>query len=244
MIHIRSAFALFALLFALLTGQARGDGLFYQLPKDGESIKYDMTFAMQVGEQQVTMTGSMVMAAVGTVDVETEKEKGKVKARWIEFDFRFTDPTGQEQRTVVKVLIPEKDLKPGKEIISKRIRGWIRERADAEVEKLDDNDLGPLPAFLSGPLTDAKELEPETIKTGLGELKCKVVTGSTSFKENNRDASVVFTNLLHDKAPFGVVKSTMAYSSTANGVNQNRGTITLIAAETGKNYKSALPDAK
>jgi hypothetical protein len=113
---------------------ALADGLLYQMPKDGAWVKYDMTMDMQAGDAVRTMTGTIRMAAVGTV-----KENDKT-FRWIEFHMVMKmpgqDDAGEERTSVAKVLIPEEQLKKGGKPMDNWARGWLKQGDDSPITAL------------------------------------------------------------------------------------------------------------
>ena len=91
---------------ALTASLARGDGLLYQLPKDGAWVSYEIDLTTDVGERQHTEKGSLRMASVGKTT-----EQGK-PCRWIEVVIEASagDLEDRYKVATVKVLIPEEHL--------------------------------------------------------------------------------------------------------------------------------------
>ncbi|MFT7640324.1 MAG: hypothetical protein ACI9G1_002065 [Pirellulaceae bacterium] len=207
------------LIFVLSSSLAWADGLIYQLPADGTSAHYELSATSTRGETVHEMTGTLQLSSVGS-----SIENG-VKCRWIEI--KMTLKRGDGVSTIVaKVLTPEKELQYGGAPYDKMLRSWVRMREGGDVVKIDDSNKGPLPGFLSGPLKEAKPLEPIVVESKFGNLNCKGVTGFTEFKEGLRDNKVVFETRLHNTAPFGVVKSKMNVTVTSTD-NQTR-TLALV----------------
>jgi hypothetical protein len=234
---------LLALLMLIsLPTAAVADGLLYQLPNDGSWVRYDMTLEMSRGGQVQKMTGEVTMMVTGTVT-----ENGKA-CRWVEFKWVQNPPPGAQQKghtTLIKVLIPEENLKTSKDPVKNRVRGWLQERADSGIEALTDDEVGPLPAFLANTLDNGKKLKAKELVTKLGKLECEGVSGSTTFEEGSKTATVTMEIRKHTKAPFGVVWAKMNYQTKRkDGPMRDRGTLTFTLAEVGKNAKSVLPDSK
>ncbi len=215
--------------FATLS--ARADGLIYQLPADGTSSEYDLEAVF--GEMK--SDGTVTISSVGKETVDGEV------CRWIEFKF-VMKLQGNERTIRAKALVPESELVKGKSPVDHVKKAWFKpeDRTPKDITDMTDNDAGPVPAFLAGPFKDSKELPAEKIKTGLGELSCKGVSGSTTFKQGRSTHTYEFTNFLNEKAPFGVAKSTMKFTSARKGGTPRGGTITLTAKKISKNAVSEI----
>ena len=247
MTHGRLGVGLLATL-ALLTfaSGARADGLLYQLPEDGSWVRFHVTMTMEHGDAEPgKMTGSLTMRSVGQETVEGDK------CRWIELEL-IPDKPGDQQappqgppHIIMKVLLPESNLQKGKEPLDHLVKGWMKEGDEEPRELKDPNSehTGPLPAFLSGPLRDVKELDKKTIDTKLGMLECPGITAHNVYKQGEATTTVEFETRLHDKAPFGVVSSKLKYDSK-RGDNEEKGTLALDLEETGQDAKSSLPDSR
>lgn len=226
---------------------AKADGLLYQLPEDGRWVRFHVNMTMEHGDAEPgKMTGSLTMRSVGQETVEGDK------CRWIEFELIPDKAEGDPQapphgppHIIMKVLLPEANLQKGKEPLERLVKGWIKEGDDEPRELKDPNSehTGPLPAFLSGPLKDVKELDKKTIDTKLGKLECDGITANNVYKQGEATTTVQFETRLHDKAPFGVVTSKMQYDSK-HGDNEEKGTLALNLDDIGQDAKSSLPDSR
>lgn len=218
----------------------RADGLVYRLPEDGAKVKYDLEFkGGRAGGEERTGTGSLTISSVGQETVDNEK------CRWIEFRMATKIGNDPGERVITsKLLIPEKhigkDKSPGENIV----RGWIRmgEGPAQELKDLKQQIAGPLAAFLTGPLKDAKDLEKAEVESKLGKLPCAGQTGTVSVEQGDAKVAVTFENRLHEKAPFGVVTAVMKFDVTRNGMTREGGTITMKLADVGTKAVSELPD--
>src|SRR5579872_1844498 len=189
------------------SSSARADGLFYKLPEDGTSARFDLDLSGGPTGTEMKSTGTLTMSSVGRV---TENDE---KCRWIEFKLVLKNQQDQERTIISKVLIPEKHLAKGKSPADHLVRGWLK-REMGEVQELNDlknPNAGPLPAFLSGPLKDAKDLEAIEIDSILGKLACAGQTGRNESEQGAIMAVAEFENRLHEKAPFGVVASKIRF---------------------------------
>lgn len=226
------------LLLAMTSSAAYADGLIHRLPEDGASVTYKLDITMARGGESKTGTGTLRVSSVGQTTVDDEK------CRWIEFTM-VMNLDGLERTIISKLLIPEKHLAGGKTPIDHVKKCWLKQD-DREVRQIDDvrgNRGGPLPVFLSGPLTDVKKLKPEVVESKLGKLTCKGTAGRLEFKQGKADSVADLETRLHDKAPFGVVTSKIKLTISREGRPQQDITMTLKLVEVGKNAKSELPDA-
>lgn len=214
----------------------RADGLLYQLPKDGAAVLFDVEMNMSRGGQERTATGTLKMSSVGT-----STENGE-KCRWIEFKVTLKIEE-RERIIVVKILVPEKNLKEGENAYGNNVRGWIRMRPDGEVVKLDDSNRSSIPAFLAGPLSDAKKLEREIVESKLGKLKCAGVTGYVEYVEGVHKKKATFETRRHTNAPFGVVSTKITFEGERDGQLEQKAVITFKLKEVSKDATSDLPDA-
>ncbi len=120
---------------------------------------------------------------------------------------------------------------------------------DRDVQPLNDIEsrlAGPLPAFLCGPLKDAKKLPKAVVESGLGKLECEGVSGYTDFKQGGDDIRISFETRLHEKAPFGVVTTRMELKRDRdrNGQQQETAALTLKLVEVGKSASTELPNSR
>lgn len=221
-------------LLVLAGTTARADGLLYQLPENGAWVKFDLEMEMERGEVKQEGGGSLRMSSVG-MSVEGDK-----KCRWIEFRLDFK--AGERKRTIVaKALVPESELKEGKDPLANRVRGWIKMQ-DRDVVELTDDKLGPMSAFMAPALTDVKELEPSAVESKLGKLSCAGLTGQTTFKEGSATNAVKLETRRHAKAPFGVVTSKMAIEILRDGEVTGAAKMNFTLSDFGDGAKSELAD--
>lgn len=215
------------------------DGLVYQLPEDGTSITFDAEMTGETGGRTQSFAGTMTMSSVGKETVD-----GKA-CRWIEFTF-VLQISDRERKISAKALVPEEELKKGKNPAEHVKKAWFLppNQEPREVADLSDTNAGPLPAFLAGPLKDQKMLPEEMVKSGLGELKCPGVSGTTSFKQGSRTHKFTFKNRLHEKAPFGVVSTEIKFTSTREGGDERGGTMKLTAKKIDTGAKSEIQPNK
>ena len=224
-------------LLAPLTASA--DGLIYQLPEDGTSLTFDWKGSFERQGQTEEMSGVFRISSVGKETVDDQP------CRWIEF--KLTMNTENRVRTIhAKVLVPESELAKGKSPIDHIRKAWYKP-GDSEPQEITDftsGRAGPLPAFLSGPLVDVQVKESVSVKSGLGEHKCKVTTGSTSFEQSGGTQKFIFTNHAHKDAPFGLIKSDIRLEMERNGAAAGSGRMTFIAKEVEKDAKPVIPNGK
>jgi len=229
--------------------ETSADGLIYQLPDDGTSVTFDLHGSFEQQGRTMTMTGTFHISSVGRETVDD------VPCRWIEFkmsvtEFRMGTKQTRQRTLRAKALIPEAELKQGKAPIDHVLKGWYKTGDDEPREITDIASgtggglAGPLPAFLCGPFKDFQKKDPATVKSGLGEYKCEVTTGSTSFQQTGTTQKYTFTNYERDSAPFGLVKSEIQIEVERNGEAAGSGTLTLVAEKVGQDAQSEIPNGR
>lgn len=216
---------------------ARANGLIYNLPADGAKAVYDMT--MESKKRNMMITGTLSISSVG------KAKAGGKDCRWIEVAMKMSF-MGQERTITAKILVPEEDLGKGKNPFKNPQKGWLwmQGRDPKQIADFSGRDAGPLPAFLAGPLSEQKKLEPKEIDTGLGKLKCAGVTGKHTYKQANNDVAIDYTTRLSDKSPFGVAHTKMNLKEMRDGNVREEVELTFTLKSVGKDAKSKLPDKK
>ncbi len=230
-------FAATVLLVTALSPTVRADGLIYQLPADGMSVRYDTdAMFMNSNGQQIMVKGTLTVSSVGQTTVNNEK------CRWIEFK-NVTKSDQGDRIIIAKCLIPEKNLGKDKSPGEHMIRGWIK-RGDMELAISDIKSPAGrmlLVWYLAPPAPNAKELDKTEIDSPLGKLECLGVTGEQEFQRDNGLLSINFENRLHEKAPFGVVSSVWKFELKNNGQVMGTGTIKMTLAEINTTALTELP---
>lgn len=233
----------------LVPVETSADGLIYQLPDDGTSITFDLHGSFEQQGRTMTMAGTLDISSVGQETVDD------VPCRWIEFkmsvtEFRMGTKQTRQRTLIAKALIPEAELKKGKAPIDHVRKGWYKTGDDEPREIIDIANgtagglAGPLPAFLCGPFKEDQKKDPVTVKSGLGEDKCEVTTGSASFGRAGAEQKYTFTNYERDSAPFGLVKSEIQIEVERNGEAAGSGTLTMVAKEVGNDAKPEIPNGR
>jgi len=231
-------FAAAVLLQTAFMQSARADGLIYQLPADGTSVRYDTEVTFVNNGQERMLTGSLTISSVGQATVDNEK------CRWIEFK-NVTKTDQGERIAIAKFLVPEKDLGKGKSPGDHMLRGWVK-RGDMEPVAVSDSKSLPgrmmLVGYLAGPAPNAKELDKVEVDGPLGKLACSGVTGDQEFQgDNGSSLSINFENRLHEKAPFGVVTAVWKFERKTNGQVMGTGSSKMTLAEVNTTALTELP---
>src|SRR5262245_57722178 len=223
---------------AVCTQAARADGLIYQLPANGASARYETETTGSFNGQERTFKGSVTISSVGEATVDGEK------CRWIEFRM-MNKRDDQERVTVLKCLIPEKDLGRGKSPGEHVLRGWIKP-GDSEPQPFTDlksaQGAGRLPGYLAGPPQNPGELDKVELDSPLGKLDCIGVTGNREIEQGNGTTRIAFENRLHEKSPFGIVTAIWKFERLMNGQVVGTGTTRMTLADTSTTALTELPD--
>lgn len=224
-------------LIAIVCTSARGDGLVFQLPKDGSFIQYqkdvDGIFETKKfnGQQLITIR------ALGEVN------EGDIACRWIEF--RFDEVDSSANYFVVKCLIPVKYFKQGENPGEHIIRAWAKAKDTSPhaVENVKEMQSTLLRGMLEGPQTNAKELDPIDVKSSLGVFSCAGVAGDYEFEfHRNGTFALHVENRHHEKAPFGVVGATWKIEWFRDGKSIGTSTTRFHLIKTGVDAVSGIPD--
>jgi hypothetical protein len=211
-----------------IPGAAQADGLLYQLPKDGSWARY------VVETPDGPIDASLTMASVGRETVDGHD------CRWIEVKLEVTNDSGTET-WVLKCLVPERHLGRGKDPLSHVVRAWHKRSADEPAMLTNLAERGILPTAIGGPLQEAAELDQEVVRSKLGELACKGITGYNEFQDGETDVRVTYRTRLNEKAPFGVVNAMITLETRANGqVTQSR-SAKVTLSDYGETALSELP---
>ena len=213
--------------------ETKADGLLHRLSEDGAWVRYIVTVRDSDGD----MTGNMILRSVGRASVEGQQ------CRWIELQFDM-----DRLKAITKLLIPETYLRSGQTPLDHLVRGWIK-LGDRATRKLDDTaDWGLLRYLLTSPLGDSKELETaEVVEWLQGRLKCAIRTGRLRLKPMSptgrcREEDVSYEVGFHEEVPFGVAIARLSIRLKRDGEWEKVSTVTIAAADAGKDARSQLPE--
>jgi len=198
-------------------------GLIDRLPPDGTWARFEQ------GDNYVTI------ASVGKMVVAGHP------CRWIEVVLE----TGGHER-IWKLLISEKLPKRGRNILEQALSIWHRGllREPRNISGMSPADeFGDLTFILTGPDQEIRPLEPQTIETKLGRFECSGWTGRQLTRFGSMEFDATFRQWMYEKAPFGVLKSEIEYSSKFNdNIRQARDSITLVEVGTGAQARISTDD--
>ena len=229
----------FLLIAPALAQPVQADGLIYQLPKDGASVKFDMELTNSRNGQDHATTGTLSVSSVG------ESTVAGTKCRWIEF--KTVVKIGERERSdFIKVLVPEQHLGKGKSPRQHIVRAWIRQE-DGEpmpVKDFEDPRAMALALYLADPPNKPGEIEKIEIDSKLGKLQCVGASGELEFKRRSGAVTFNFENRLHSKAPFGVVNCVWNFVERRDGEVFETSRMKLTLTDTGAAARSELPDSK
>lgn len=225
----------------------QADGIIHNLPQDGSWVEYFVEGKETDANDPKDVkggTGKLKISSVGTEAVDGEP------CRWLEIQGSLKDDNRtQEERFVLKLLIPEKHLKKGENPRERILRGWERVSlgdGDGDAVKLDTADPGHLAwvldILLAGPGTKTKQVEPKTIRFQKGAIECPGVTASFSYPMKVRDEvrkmPGIVTTRFHETVPFGVA----ALEIDTKEPNGDLIEINVTLNDYGDGAKTQLPD--
>jgi hypothetical protein len=146
----------------VITRDARADGLIYQLPADGTSVRYETEVTSTNNGRERMLQGSLTISSVGEATVDNEK------CRWIEFKV-VTKAERGDRITIAKFLIPETDLGKGTSPAGHILRGWLKQ-GEGELAVTPGRCPVILEPHMAGPAPNVKELEKTDVDSPLGKL--------------------------------------------------------------------------
>ncbi len=236
---MRHGLILSAILFACCTPIRGAEPQFYyKLPKDGVWCQYHVNLKIA----GVETSAPWVVASVG----------GKVhdgdKCRWLE----LRQLTGDSKKTVrvIKALIPENAFGKGKNPLAEVRSVWTKE-GDAEPKEItDDRELEIFNRFvmlaLRGPTDNIEShKDPQSIDWQKGQLKCRVITGTSDFEseESGLKAKLKHRLLTNEKIPFRLGGSKWSIDVEIFGQEvQAAAEVTIV--KTGTEARSELPNVQ
>ncbi|OHB81124.1 MAG: hypothetical protein A2Z38_10535 [Planctomycetes bacterium RBG_19FT_COMBO_48_8] len=198
-------------------------GLIDRLPPDGTWARFEQ------GDNYVTI------ASVGKMVVAGQPY------RWIEV---VLEMGGQE--LIWKLLISETLPKRSRNILEQALSIWHYglQREQRNITGMSPADeFGELTFILTGPDSEIRLLEPQTIETKLGRFECSGWTGRQLTRFGSIEFDATFRQWVHEKAPFGVLRSEIELSSKFNdNIRQTRDSITLVEVGTGAQSRISTAD--
>jgi len=237
---------MFALLVIMmfLPATAAAEGLIYQLPEDGAWVRFEVNGKgiASDGTVRVTVKGTQTIRSVGRATVNDQQ------CRWIELEtemtFQRAGGKAGKLNEVIKLLIPEKYLTKGKnprDHVLKAYKGasakTIRE---LDLKGNDAREIQSLDEVFHAPLKQISPLPATTIKTKQQSWTCEGFKG-----ESTSDGTIFRTETrINKKAPFGVVTYKYEKERRRNKKSQGMRTMEWKFVESGKDAKSAAPDAQ
>jgi hypothetical protein len=221
-----SLFAI-AVLLGVTSGPLRADGLLYQLASDGAWVKFQGELTDRSGAVRPI---EVVLKSVGRMDDVDNPQ------RWIELK-----APAEDQTQIIKLLIPEKELKEGADPIANVVRGW-RRVAGESAKGLSHGRGFWQQVLLAGALHNVQPLEKALVESKLGRLECAGLTGQATVREDDGyELALSYEVRRHPKAPFGVVACRIQCDVSKNGKPTGTTTIDLYLSDFGTDAESELP---
>jgi hypothetical protein len=181
---------------------AAGEGFLTKWPESGTWVKYAVT-------QEMTRRGVPDKPQAGEPTVrflEADAEDG-APCRWLELDLELAYSNGESRnRETIKYLLPLKALNGSGDPGLAVLRGWVRDRPEGDVKRIEQ-----IPDFLDAwqltpPLKDRKLSEaPREIDYQRGKLSVThKVEGETEWRKLNHVVRVHHEHWLHTDVPNGL----------------------------------------
>ena len=220
-------------------------GLIEKLPPDGAWAKYSLEWkrATPEGEIKQLRVGELFVSSVGVEEVAGDR------CRWIEIR-HFVEADGAKRASVLKMLIPEKNLIAGLNPLGNVVRAWNRHAIDVvpqEIKELKGEQARPIRALTDmffGSPAEVSTLNDETIENEkLGKVVCPGIAAHYVLKRGHLESIFDYEVRVHDKAPFGVVTFSSASIHKEAGVVRIPSNQTILKLiDSGTDAKSELPD--
>jgi len=165
--------------------------------------------------------GFVTVSCVGKITVDGQS------CRWIEVAL---EEGGPDQ--IWKLLIQEERLKDGQNILAQGLSVW---HCTGPEEPLNvtgispPDEFSPLTFILTGPDQEIRSLAPQAVETKLGRLECAGWTGRQLTRFDEREIDATYRQWVHEKAPFGVLRSEIEHSIKFDGrLIQAKTSVTLV----------------
>ena len=231
-------------LLMLFPAATVAEGLIYHLPEDGAWVRFEVNGKgiAPDGTVKVTVEGTQTISSVGQSVVNNGQ------CRWIELQTQMTfQRTGAEAgnlNEVIKLLIPEKYLTKGENPRDHVLKAYKAASAETirelDLKGNDAREIQSLDESFHAPLKDISPLPAMAIKTKQQSWTCE------GFKSETASEGTIFRTetRINKQAPFGVV--TYKYEKVRRRNNESQGMRTMEwkFVVSGKDAKSAAPDAK
>jgi len=189
-------------------------GLIDRLPPDGTWARFEKDEAL------------ITIASVGKMTVAEQP------CRWIEV---ILEKGGRD--LIWKLLIQEKYLKRGRNILEQALSVWHCEgwKEPLNITGMSPSvEFGALTFLLIGPDDDIRLLASQVVETKLGHFECAGWTGRQLTKLDQGEVDATYRQWVHERAPFGVLRSEIEYTANFDGrVRQAKTSITLVEVGTG-----------
>ena len=209
---------------------AEAGGTFDQLPEDGAWTKHYVI----VAAEDVDLRLELTISSVGR-----SQHSGK-DCRWVELLSKDAD-TGA-RINVVKLLLPEAELKQGPFGPSDAVKSWVAEEDDRLPDPGNDDSREFVAFLFPDTLDDARRPdESEAIEWQRGKLECSVLTGTSRTHLGGQLVEIEHRYLLNNEVPFGLGGFRHRLRFTDSG---NELTVDARRLEFGNDARSALPHSQ
>lgn len=245
---MKSRTLMLSLLLALaVTNHSFGGGLLQKLPKDGVWAQYLLEAEAVRGEARRKMpNGVVTIRSVGSTVIEGEK------CRWIELESK-ADDAKTKAMVVIKVLLREKDLKPGTTSAPRIVRGWKKHPSSKTVKPVTNKDMigeSGLWVFFGAKSSDEKRLK-KTKVVDYQKGKLKIAAAKTArldvqlaeIPPNDLKLNARQTVWTHKSIPFGTAVLRIGWEARTKA-RSGKLFFTFTLQDFGTGAKSALPENK
>lgn len=213
--HSSILIAIYICLFPTLASAQR---LVSRLPTDGANAVYDFTLTTNFGKNTDRRSGELTVQSVGEA-----KTNGK-PARWLELKLEYQKgPDGPIDNFKVfnRILMYETDVQNNQAFAKSATQTWVQTSFNSELLTPKNDKYPELVHLLLPKIETLRKLESKSIKTNIGNLKCKGSIFEFTLpkeKATDPDTHVKYTTYVNDQSPFEAVKLNIE-SARSDGLN-------------------------
>ncbi len=234
----RTSVAIVFFVFACLYGfvfheSVRADLLWQKLPEDGAWVTF------QCSEEYGDGTKRELWLTIKSVGKDKFEEQA---CRWVELKYQNEEARKAGTGSVMKFLIPEKELATGGDPFGHTRKAWKGSIGEPAIPIDDVAALRHrLNLVLSPPIKDLKKTRQRKIIDGpKDKLRCNVWQGTGRYENAGDKVTASYSLGLHDDPPTGIAWAKIELDASPSGI----GTIVYSLTDMGAGAVSDFPDAK
>lgn len=212
---------------------ACADLLWQKIPEDGTWVTFQCSEEYADGTKRKLW---LTIKSVGQDKVEDQV------CRWVELKYQNEEARKAGTGSVMKFLIPEKELATGGDPFGQVQKAWKGSVGEPPIPIEDVGTLRHrLNLVLSPPIKDLKKSQQRKIIDGpKDKLHCNVWQGTGRYEIAGEKVTATYSLGLHDDPPTGIAWAKIELDASPSGM----GTIVYSLTDIGASAVSDFPDAK